>query len=84
MEGAKSFTRQNLPAEALFRYSYHFSHFTKKISHFTENFFPIFKINFKTPRKCGIFGIMCEAVPWQVNYLIDETSDNGKRGKHNN
>ena len=31
-------------------------------------------IYFKTPRKCGIFGVMSEAIPWQVNYLIDETS----------
>lgn len=35
-------------------------------------------IYFKTPRKCGIFGVMCEAVPKQVNYLIDEASDDGK------
>ena len=35
-------------------------------------------IYFTTPRKCGIFGVMCEALPWQVNYLIDEASDVGK------
>ena len=35
-------------------------------------------IYFKTPRKCGIFGVMCEALPRQVNYLIDEASDVGK------
>lgn len=35
-------------------------------------------IYFKTPLKCGIFGVMCEAVPWQVNYLIDEASEVGK------
>ena len=35
-------------------------------------------IYFKTPRKCGIFGVMCEAIPRQVNYLIDEASDVGK------
>ena len=35
-------------------------------------------IYFKTPRKCGIFGIMCEAVPHQVNYLIDEAAAVGK------
>ena len=35
-------------------------------------------IYFKTPRKCGIFGVMCEAVHKQVNYLIDEASDDGK------
>ena len=35
-------------------------------------------IYFKTPSKCAIFGVMCEAIPWQVNYLIDEASDVGK------
>ncbi|XP_078365996.1 uncharacterized protein LOC144650219 [Oculina patagonica] len=35
-------------------------------------------IYFKTPRKCGIFGIICEAIPRQVNYLIDEASSVGK------
>lgn len=32
-------------------------------------------IYFKTPHKCGIFCVMCEAVPWQVNCLIDEASE---------
>ena len=35
-------------------------------------------IYFLTPRKCGIFGVCCEAVPRQINYLIDEASDTGK------
>lgn len=35
-------------------------------------------IYFKTPRKCGIFGIMNEAIPRQVNYLIDEAVSVGK------
>ena len=35
-------------------------------------------IYFKIPWKCGIFGLMCKAVPQQVNYLIDEASDIGK------
>ncbi|XP_074634268.1 uncharacterized protein LOC141892822 [Acropora palmata] len=35
-------------------------------------------IYFKTPRKCSIFGVMCEAIPRQVNYLVDEASDVGK------
>lgn len=35
-------------------------------------------IYFKTPRKCGIFGVMCEGVTRQVNYLIDEASTVGK------
>ena len=34
-------------------------------------------IYFKTLRKRAIFGIMCEAIPEQVNYLIDEASDVG-------
>ena len=29
-------------------------------------------IYFLTPRKCGIFGVCCEGVRQQVNYLIDE------------
>ena len=36
---------------------------------------PIF---FITPRKCGIFGVSCEATSSQVNYLIDESDDVGK------
>ena len=35
-------------------------------------------IYFKTPRKVGIFGVMCDAIPQQVNYLIDEAVDVGK------
>ena len=35
-------------------------------------------IYFKTPRKCGICGVMCEGVTRQVNYLIDEASTVGK------
>ena len=35
-------------------------------------------IYFLTPRKCGIFGICCEALPRQINYLIDEAVDVGK------
>ena len=33
---------------------------------------------FKTARKCAIFGICCEGIPRQINYLIDEASDVGK------
>uniref|UniRef100_A0A1X7T5Z3 CCHC-type domain-containing protein n=1 Tax=Amphimedon queenslandica TaxID=400682 RepID=A0A1X7T5Z3_AMPQE len=35
-------------------------------------------IYFLTPRKCGIFGVCCEAIPQQVNFLIDESFDTGK------
>ena len=33
---------------------------------------------FKTARKCGIFGIVCEGKSEQVNYLIDEAENPGK------
>ena len=32
---------------------------------------------FKTARRCAIFGVCCEGIPRQVNYLID-ASDSGK------
>ena len=35
-------------------------------------------IYFLTPRKCSIFGVCSEAVPRQVNFLIDESVDVGK------
>lgn len=35
-------------------------------------------VYFLTPRKCAIFGICCEGIPRQVNYLIDEAVDTGK------
>ena len=35
-------------------------------------------IYFKTPRKCGIFGVMCEGIPRQVNFLIDKAASAGK------
>ena len=35
-------------------------------------------IYFKVPRKVGIFGICCESLPRQVNFLIDEAGNMGK------
>ena len=35
-------------------------------------------IYFKTPRKCAIFGVCCEAIPRQLNFLIDENVLTGK------
>lgn len=46
--------------------------------HIPSNLMQLGPIYFKTSRKCGIFGVMCKAVPRQVNYLIDEASDVGK------
>ena len=34
---------------------------------------------FLTARKCQIFGVACETLGWQVNYLIDEAEYAGKR-----
>lgn len=33
---------------------------------------------FLVPRKCGIFGINCEGLPQQINYLIDESQSVSK------
>lgn len=46
--------------------------------HFPSNPMQPGPIYFKVPRKCGIFGVMREAVPRQVNYLIDEAAVCGK------
>ena len=46
--------------------------------HFPSNPLQPGPLYFLTPRKCGIFGICCEAIPQQVNFLIDEYFDTGK------
>lgn len=35
-------------------------------------------IYFLTPRKCTVFGVNCEALPRQVNFLTDEAGECGK------
>ena len=35
-------------------------------------------IYFLTPRKYAIFGVCCESISQQVNYLIDESIDTGR------
>lgn len=35
-------------------------------------------IYFKVPRKVGIFGVCCESLPRQVNFVIDEAGSAGK------
>lgn len=35
-------------------------------------------IYFLTPRKCSVFGVHCEAIPRQVNFLTDEAGECGK------
>ena len=46
--------------------------------HYPHNSFQPGPIYFKTPRKCAVFGVCCEAIPRQVHYLIDEACDRGK------
>ncbi|XP_072175269.1 uncharacterized protein [Diadema setosum] len=40
--------------------------------HFPSNPLQPGPLYFLTPRKCGIFGINCEGIPKQVNFLVDE------------
>ncbi|GFS23236.1 hypothetical protein ElyMa_001634900 [Elysia marginata] len=35
-------------------------------------------IYFLKTRKCGIFGVNCEAIPQQINFLVDEGVTSGK------
>ena len=35
-------------------------------------------VYFLTPRKCSVFGVNCEAIPRQVNFLNDEAGNCGK------
>ena len=61
-----------------FRGTMHYSFDYAQQVHIPSNPMQPGPIYFKTPRKCGIFGISCEAIPRQVNYLIDEASNVGK------
>ena len=33
---------------------------------------------FKTAKKCAVFGVCCDSIPRQINYLIDAASECGK------
>ncbi|XP_064390673.1 uncharacterized protein LOC135338462 isoform X2 [Halichondria panicea] len=46
--------------------------------HFPSNPLQPGPIYFLTPRKCAVFGIACEAIPRQINFLCDEAGDCGK------
>ena len=37
-------------------------------------------IYFKNPRKVQLFGVCCDGVPYQVNYLVDEACTIGENG----
>ncbi|KAK3747158.1 hypothetical protein RRG08_035704 [Elysia crispata] len=46
--------------------------------HYPSNPLQPGSIFFKTPRKCGLFGVACEALPCQVNFLLEECVSTGK------
>ena len=46
--------------------------------HFPSDPLQLGPIYFLTPRKCTVFGVNCEALPRQVNFLTDEVADYGK------
>ena len=56
----------------------HYSYDYAQQLHFPTNPNQPGPIYFKTPRKCTIFGVCCEAIPRQVNFLIDEGVLTGK------
>ena len=69
--------RESRPASS-FAGSVHYSFDYAQQVHVPSNPMQPGPIYFKTPRKCGIFGVMCEGIPQQVNFLIDEAVDTGK------
>ena len=75
----KDTTDLSAPHESCsFRGTMHYSLDYAQQVHIPSNPMQPGPIYFKTPRKCGIFGMICEAIPRQVNYLIDEASNVGK------
>lgn len=56
----------------------HYSYDCAQQVHFPSNLQQPGPIYFKTPRKCGLFGICCKGLPRQINYLIDESVSTGK------
>ena len=56
----------------------HYSYDYAQQLHYPTNPYQPGPICFKTPRKCALFGVCCEGIPRQVNYLIDENVLTGK------
>ena len=56
----------------------HYSYDYAQQLHYPSDPYQPGPIYFKTPRKCGLFGVCCEAIPRQVNFLIDEAVLTGK------
>ena len=55
--------------QGFFHYSYDYAHQI----HYPSNPLQPGPINFKTTRKCAVFGVCCETISRQVNFLIDES-----------
>ena len=58
--------------------SAHYSFDFAQQVHYPSNPLQPGPIYFLTPRKVAIFGVCCETILRQVNFLIDEASDTGK------
>lgn len=56
----------------------HYSYDYAQQLHYPANPYQPGPIYFKTARKCALFGVCCEAIPRQVNFLIDENVLTGK------
>ena len=56
----------------------HYSFDFAKQVHYPSNPLQPGPIYFLTPWKVAIFGICCEAIPRQVNFIIDEACNTGK------
>ena len=61
--------------------SAHYSFDFAQQVHYPSNPLQPGPINFLTSRKAVIFGVCCEAIPRQVNFVTDEASDTGDRVK---
>ena len=68
--------RDNPPCSLLGRM--HYSYDYAQQVHYPSNPLQPGPIYFKTPWKCSIFGVCCEAIPHQVNFLVDEAVLTGK------
>lgn len=68
--------QQTEPASGNFAMHYSFD-FAQQV-HFPSDAAQPGPLYFLTPRKCGIFGVHCEGVSQQVNFLIDESVSSTK------
>lgn len=72
--GSTSSARPSCSLEGTLHYSYDYA----EQVHIPSNPQQPGPIYFKTPQKCGLFGVCCEGIPRQINYLIDKAVSTGK------